>query len=167
MGYWSLIQRKSQGFTLIELILVIIILGIIAVYASPRIFTGTSTAEAVIDVQVLSLLRLQQQRAMQDVIQPCYGVRIEGGEIRTRNCNQANRQEDSFSLPASVTLTAISGFENAASGFNFNSLGCPVSINHEVVNEQCGSGTVQLTFVGQDTQSVCVQSQGYMRRGEC
>ncbi|PKG85259.1 MSHA biogenesis protein MshC [Colwellia sp. 75C3] len=56
---------NNKGFTLIELIVVIIIIGILAVTVAPK-FDGTASYEAHSHrAQLISALRLTQQRAMQ------------------------------------------------------------------------------------------------------
>ncbi len=56
---------NNKGFTLIELIVVIILIGILAVSVAPK-FDGTSSYEAHTHrAQLISALRLTQQRAMQ------------------------------------------------------------------------------------------------------
>ena len=56
---------NNKGFTLIELIVVIILIGILAVSVAPK-FDGTASYEAHTHrAQLISALRLTQQRAMQ------------------------------------------------------------------------------------------------------
>jgi MSHA pilin protein MshC len=57
-------RRHARGFTLIELIMVIVILGVLAVFAAPRILnTGDFTARGFHD-ETLSLLRYAQKAAI-------------------------------------------------------------------------------------------------------
>lgn len=57
--------RASQGFTLIELVVVIILLGVISVYAASRFLGPSSFAVVTTQSEVLASLRLTQHRAMQ------------------------------------------------------------------------------------------------------
>ena len=58
-------MKRNSGFTLIELVTVIIIVGILAVSVAPK-FDGTASYEAHSHrAQLISALRLTQQRAMQ------------------------------------------------------------------------------------------------------
>jgi MSHA pilin protein MshC len=58
-------MKHSQGFTLVELVTVLIIIGILATYALVK-FDGTQGYEAYnYQARLISALRLTQQRAMQ------------------------------------------------------------------------------------------------------
>jgi MSHA pilin protein MshC len=58
------IGSSGRGFTLIELIMVIVILGVLAVFAAPRIFnTGDFSARGFHD-ETLALLRFAQKTAI-------------------------------------------------------------------------------------------------------
>jgi MSHA pilin protein MshC len=57
-------RRRARGFTLIELIMVIVILGVLAVFAAPRIFnSGDFNARGFHD-ETLALLRYAQKTAI-------------------------------------------------------------------------------------------------------
>ncbi|RTE86376.1 MULTISPECIES: prepilin-type N-terminal cleavage/methylation domain-containing protein [Gammaproteobacteria] len=163
-------RRISSGFTLIELIIVVVIIGILTVSVAPRFFTGDgSTNVATVHAQALSMLRLQQQRAMQDTAFRCYGV-LTGASIQrtassnTSICDVVAVSEGAIDLSA-VSFTVTSG---PTSGFLFNGLGCPVSLAHESSIEACGSSSIQWEFAsGGSTRYVCIQSQGYIRSGVC
>lgn len=61
---WLKGHSVAHGFTLIELIMVIVILGVLAVYAAPRMFnTGDFNARGFHD-ETLSLLRFAQKTAI-------------------------------------------------------------------------------------------------------
>ncbi|EGN74894.1 prepilin-type N-terminal cleavage/methylation domain-containing protein [Idiomarina sp. A28L] len=158
---------RSKGFTLIELIIVIVLVAILAVTAGPRFFSDRGVEEATLEPRILSMLRLQQQRAMQDTLNPCFGVTLTATQITPRDCTAAVTQDRVLLLPEPALLTVVSGLPAASSGFLFNSLGCPVSNAHETNPEACGQSSVELQVVGVDNRRICIQSQGYIRSGSC
>lgn len=161
------IVNNQQGFTLVELIIVIVLVGILAVTAGPRIFGSGGVDQVVTERQLLSLLRLQQQRAMQDVVNRCYGVNLSSTEVTPFNCGQAIETSRVVLLPEANNLAVVSSLPNASTGFRFNALGCPVSTNHATTAENCGQSAVELQINGANARSVCVQSQGFIRVGNC
>lgn len=160
-------QTDEQGFTLVELIIVIVILGILAVSVGPRFFGDQAVKEATLAAQSISLLRLQQQRAMQDTLNPCYGVQISAAQVSPNDCGAAANADRQLAIPPNVIVVVQSPLAGAGSSFLFNALGCPVSSNHSTVAEECGQGSVELQFNGSERRSICVQSQGFIRDGVC
>ncbi|MGM7448599.1 prepilin-type N-terminal cleavage/methylation domain-containing protein [Idiomarina sp. ST20R2A10] len=61
---------KSRGFTLIELIIILVIIGILAVSAAPVFFDSSGTQSQVLRQQAMSILRSIQQQAMQNTDKP-------------------------------------------------------------------------------------------------
>lgn len=159
--------KNVQGFSVIELIVVIILLGIIAVTAGPAFMSRDGIAEQRVQTELLSLLRLSQERAMQDVNQRCYGVTISATELQPLECGQAIETTRVITVAPDVSVSINSALPNAQSRWLFNSWGCPVSENHETAAEPCGQSSVEFTISGATTRYVCVQSHGYIRTGAC
>ena len=82
LRYGGMINIKfSKGFTLVELVAVIVLLGILSVYAVPRLFDGSDVAATVFQSRAISILRNIQTRAMQDTRKDgyCYKVNFDSG----------------------------------------------------------------------------------------
>jgi MSHA pilin protein MshC len=56
--------NKQQGFTLIELIMVIILLGVLSVFAMSRFSSGQAYSGTIIKNQFLASARLAQQTSL-------------------------------------------------------------------------------------------------------
>jgi MSHA pilin protein MshC len=171
--------QAQEGFTLLELIIVIVILGTLAVYALPR-FTGTATyAEYGFQNRLISVLRNMQIRAMQDS-RPnfCHRINFVTSSSQVAfgapsgnfaNGNQAATCGTSvdFSTPAylrssaneiagsDVTMSALDGSSDI-SFIQFDSFGIP-----QTEASNCLNGC-QIDFIGATEASVCIQSQGYV-----
>ncbi|MGQ4276686.1 prepilin-type N-terminal cleavage/methylation domain-containing protein [Pseudidiomarina sp. E22-M8] len=159
--------KKWQGFSVIELIVVIIILGILAVTAAPVFLADDGVDERLLEVELISALRLSQERAMQDVQRRCYGMSITTTEISPVECGASIASGRTIIIPNGVNLTVSSSLSSATSGFLFNSWGCPVSAQHTSIAEPCGQSSIEFAINGTALRYVCVQSQGYIRAGAC
>ncbi|WP_417683156.1 prepilin-type N-terminal cleavage/methylation domain-containing protein [Pseudidiomarina aquimaris] len=159
--------KNVQGFSVIELIVVIIVLGIIAVTAGPAFMSRDGIAEQRVQTELLSALRLSQERAMQDVKQRCYGIAIGASALTPYECGQSVAPERVINLASEVNVVVTSALANAQTRWLFNSWGCPVSENHTSNAEPCGQSSVEFAISGVTTRYVCVQSHGYIRSGAC
>lgn len=159
--------NRISGFTLVELIIVIMLVSILAVTAGPSIFGRAGTAESVLDDSLLNLLRTQQVLAMQDTVQPCYGIEYSSSTITALRCDHGSREESRIEIPDGVSLAVNSGIANGGR-FYFNANGCPVASSHEHVAQSCNQSTsIEFQFTGQQTQHVCIAQQGYISHGRC
>lgn len=145
---------RNKGFTLVELIIVIVILGILAVYAAPRFFSNQGEQVNAAQVSLLSLLRLQQQRAMQDTENALsYGV-------------------DIIANPGAIELIPISPVGASADAQRFANMQVTVNepnlrFNASGCINSCGEQDITITLVGQTSRSVCINRQGFITQGTC
>lgn len=149
-------MKQQQGFTLVELIMVIVIIGIISATAAAR-FSGRSEFDAQLTRdQAISVIRqiqissMQGQRTPLNVSSQCLGV-----------CGAANPEMDG-SLRQSQTNTEFSLVDdgNTRAKLYFNLLGQPVNKTSTLV---CANGcTITITAQNKQTASICINSQGYV-----
>lgn len=168
-------MKLTHGFTTIELVTVIIIVAILAVNVLPRL-GGTDSYEAHTHrAQLISALRLTQQRAMQQT------------DINDGYCHQLIFDNDSdvsrYGLPNRLdcTVTTFTGWQPDATGFEveknyqvsfaidgkanpsaitFDDLGRPKS-NETLVNN-CAGGCVINVKSDIETLKIKIESEGYI-----
>ena len=151
----------SKGFTLIELITVMLLLAILSTYAASRYFGARSFDRHMIKSELISSLRLTQLRAMHrsELFNQWGVVQDQVGQMHedTNMGGQAviDKSDSSFvdisAYDATVFLTSADG----SKFIDFDSLGRP---------KQCAtsSGQCRLTVQPQSgmSLSVCINTQG-------
>ena len=74
----STLRNRARGFTLVELILVIVILGVLAVFAAPRILNTDDFKARGFHDETLSLLRYAQKTAVAQRRSVCVNLNATG-----------------------------------------------------------------------------------------
>lgn len=122
-----------RGFTLIELILVIVVLGVLAVFAAPRIFNSSDFNARGFHDETLALLRYAQKTAIAQrrtvcVTFPSAGsalVRIaSAAAITTCNTDLTGPRGDT---PGTITAKSGTTYATLPLAVNFDGLGQPLS----------------------------------------
>jgi len=149
---------RSQGFTLIELIIVIIILGILSVTVAPKFFTAKGFSEYAYRTDIIAKLRLIQTKAMQQTNSGyCHSVLVTTTKLGTPdNCGPspsfASPWQESASklqIDGNDSITFATNF--AGNSFSFDSMGRPT----------CASPCI-ITINGEQSISVQIESEGYI-----
>ncbi|MGJ8691086.1 MAG: type II secretion system protein [Thalassotalea sp.] len=138
-------KNKQTGFSLIELVTVIILIGILAVNVLPK-FSGSSSFEAhPYRAQLISALRLTQQRAMQYTAAT---YKNSNGDV-VNICNQlvlaevSGSEKARYGVPDRTDCTTLT----FASAWQPDSTGLIVDNNHQVNFQIQGrSNPSQITF---------------------
>lgn len=155
---------KCNGFTMIELIVVIIMLAIMAVTVVPKIFTSNGFEEYTYQAEVITKLRSIQLRAMQ--------------QTDNSKCHKVVVIEKALGIPKNCVSTAADGWlgENGDTGesgttnvkvdpshqvtfapdkfvFTFDSMGRP------------SCNTCLITVSGDSSLTIIIESEGYIHEG--
>lgn len=160
-------MSKQHGFTLIELILVIVLLGIVSTTILPKLsLIDTSAHEFEFRDRLISLLRHSQLQAMQNTSSTCNRVLISSTRFGQQNDCSSNTIPSSFASEylgitateansAGITFTANNSSITTIIDVRFNALGQPT--------QSCNGGcTIQLT--GSSTTNITIEAQGYIHR---
>lgn len=162
---------RARGFTIVELIIIIIVIGIMAVSVYPLIGGRSGVDVAVYQGQVLSLLRLQQQRAMQDTAsEHLYSVCVHNKEVAlfklTPSADCAEAFNQSLACEERGDCLRIDDLESTTfdgpARFNFDTMGCPYGGNTKLTS-LCGGNTVTIVINGETSRDIVINEQGYIQ----
>jgi MSHA pilin protein MshC len=126
-------MTNARGFTLIELVLVIILIGVLAVTAAPRFFTASGYDQIAVQDQLIQLLRQAQLQTMN----------------ASAECQTVHFGSNQAWIPTNVsTCSVITGSEQLAL---FDSWGRPAA-----------TSATAFTITGESAVKVCIESEGYI-----
>lgn len=178
LGFTVTSNSAQRGFTLVELITVVILLGVLSIVVVPRFVDGTGFAEYAFQKRALGILRNIQIKAMHDT-RPnfCYKFNVVTGtdaEFGVSTSSYLNGQENAscantidLSSPAflrtepgemsseDISLTANDG-PNLFSFMQFDSMG-----KITTSSGTCANGC-SIKFIGENTARICIAGEGYM-----
>jgi MSHA pilin protein MshC len=129
--------KPARGFTLVELVMVVVILGVLAAYAAPRILNSGDFYSRGFHDETLAYLRYAQKMAVAQRRTVCvaFGSGTPGTVTLTMastaaatNCTTAGALAGPKG-ESPVVLTARAGvaFVSVPSAFNFDGLGQPIT----------------------------------------
>ncbi|AUL96759.1 prepilin-type N-terminal cleavage/methylation domain-containing protein [Vibrio vulnificus] len=165
-----MIKRAQAGFTLVELIVVILLISIVSAYAASRyIGTGSFSAYAAQE-QAISIIRQLQVYRMQSNTTNSYNPNFEltasGGCLgSSAGCSAAATPQAAESRSDVMRLDGVS-VSSMTSPVNFDLRGNPVTLNPDGTLLPLGSVTITFTASG-ESAAVCINSQGYVSGGSC
>jgi MSHA pilin protein MshC len=167
-----------RGFSLIELVVVIILLSILAVTVAPRFSGKSGFAEYAYQARLISALRAMQTRAMHDT-RPgfCFQINISSSRRAFGAPRMAYADADpsptcttviDYTNPPHFATTAtemasenvrISANRDGGSSIfyiGFDNLGRPITSSNN-----CAAGC-RIEFLGEKRIGVCIESEGYV-----
>lgn len=155
---------KNLGFTLIELVLIIIMLGVLAVVVIPRQLTSNGFEEFTYQDELIAKLRAIQLRTMQQTTNnACQTIQLTSSNLgllattipNTNTCDTSFAGETTTVLIDSAHEVVLSNTESLTS-FSFSPLGRP---------QGCASITpceITLSITGESVLQVKINSEGYI-----
>lgn len=152
-------MRNQQGFTLIELVSIIVILGILAVSAAPK-FTGRSGfVEQALRDQIISTLRFAQQRAMYDHSGNCYRVVIASSGIQAQRGNTSINPDYDLSYTGDYQGLGV----DSVIDIYFDGLGNTYTVTCPQTGAAVALAQTTITVTG-TSQSLTVHPTGYIQK---
>jgi len=153
-------KDRTLGFTLIELVVVMTLIGIVAVYASSRYIGTSSFSSFAVQEQAISIIRQVQVNRMQSnvdsaslndnfqltILNDCLGS--------TEACDEATSNEAGRSDVLRASSVSFTTQPASLTTVDFDLLGNPI-------NSASAGVDITITSEGQQTQ-VCINSQGYV-----
>jgi len=161
-----LIVNKSNGFTLIELIVVIMILAIMAVTVVPKFLSSKGFEEYTYRDELITKLRAIQLRTMQQTNNStCQSIQVSSSSIgllattpNAATC-EASRSGESTTVTINNNHNVNFTISDGLSSFSFSSLGRPEATG-------CGNTTtpceITVTVVGESSLAIKINREGYI-----
>ncbi|HHX8461601.1 TPA: type II secretion system protein [Vibrio diabolicus] len=159
------IRSSALGFTLMELILVIVLLSILSLFAASRFMGSSSFSAYALQERVISVIRQVQVNRMQsNVASPDNNFRLQVSSSCVGSvaaCELTGSAQDARSdvvIDKSAKFSLINAVTNP---IEFNLLGNPIN---------SASGGVSILIEDKHGRSRCqveINSQGYVSKGTC
>ncbi|OUS06748.1 hypothetical protein A9Q81_02375 [Gammaproteobacteria bacterium 42_54_T18] len=152
---------KNAGFTMIELIMVMVVLGILSVSASSLFSSKSNYVTFIAKDQLISMSLLAQQSALaqqQVVIVLCVSQTSDDWvfEVRESSCSTGDVFVESTAERESATLLQ--------DALPFVS---PQTFTYNNAASLSGGNNIQFLFVGDSDREVCLSSTGFAYSGVC
>jgi MSHA pilin protein MshC len=151
-------RLKQTGFTLIELVVVIIMIGILSVTVIPKFFESNGFEEIAYQAELVTKLRSIQLRAMHQTNRAQCDIIISTNKVELKiydgNDCLFNTKEIHKTTKVIITENGLS-FDPAGGVLSFDSLGRP---DCGVVINAC---TISISG-GEQTKTVTINDEGYI-----
>ncbi|WP_137224775.1 Tfp pilus assembly protein FimT/FimU [Shewanella sp. MEBiC00475] len=149
----------QAGFTLVELVTTMIVIGIIAVAVLPRLLSDSSYSAYTLRNEFISELRQVQLTAMQNTDQ-CYQIDVDNAGYTLRyfsdrsgnSCSNIFREEQPQTFSGGAYITLASSASQVFS-ITFDSLG-------RMLSPACSGHC--FNAVADETLAIAVESEGYI-----
>jgi MSHA pilin protein MshC len=152
-------SKKTKGFTLIELVAVIVLIGILATYVAPKFSGRSGIAEYTLRDQIISTLRFAQQRAMYDHSGSCYGVVIDS------DAAIAVKDGDQLIGTQAITFSGdYQGYTATPTSVFFDGMGNPKTGGADCASATVSSVSITVSSSAGAALQIAISAAGYVEK---
>jgi len=162
-------MHKQQGFTLVELVIVIILMGILAATAIPKLLGQDDFEPQTYRAQLIQLLKTVQQQAMS-----CDDDCRAGRDSNPYACNKVIITTSRYGIPSNCSTTNLPDVFSAPhlgmSKLEADNTGVQLSSGNvtfandgsaSVGGSHCSTGC-NIAIIGSETVNIRIEAQGYI-----
>ena len=151
-------RLTKNGFTLLELVTVVVVLGVLSVFATPRSLIGKEFYDKGFHDETLSYLRYAQKTAVAQRRTVCVSFTNDSLALTVASASgnlvcDAAMADVNGKIPATLSARSGTAYASLPADFNFNALGQPVNASSGVVSTQMWqvANTIRSIVVESDT----------------
>jgi len=151
-------KAPYTGFTIIELVLVIVLLGILSVTVVPKMFNSSGFEDHAYQAEVIATLRNIQLRVMQQTSfgsNGCHTIIVTSKQLTVDDGCIANSKNSQGTSLNKLSVDIENNHDITFSPemmFSFDSMGRPISCTNDC----------EINLVGNDNLKVVIESEGYI-----
>lgn len=159
-------QKSTQGFTLIELVIVMIVLGVLSVTAIPKLIGKSSFEDYALRDQLISRLRLVQLQGMNADPSPkitenaCYYLVVKNSCFYHEHTAKTGASCDPLSL-SNADICSDNSYNQYNSITFADGMLTPATYRFDLQGRLV-SGSSPITISGDNGLSVTIESEGYI-----
>ena len=155
--------RRVAGFTMIELIMVMVVLGILSVSASSLFSSKSAYVTLIAKDQLISMSLLAQQAALaqqKEVVVLCITQTSDEWVFEVHKTNCASSGADLY-VQSKAERESATLLQDALA------FASPQTFTYNKSASLSGGANIQFLFDGDSDQEVCLSSTGYAYSGVC